>query len=251
MKKLALLLILVLLIEPNLVIGNVTNGSDTYNMIVSRINNIEGITTEYQNIMLNLNSQGALVSKTIKLLSDIKDLIWQSKTLLTENNYNEADARLEEALQLLPHITLDARSSFKVNKGRLALEESLSLIINARKQGYDVKKIEELYDNASILFNQAKESYINEDYDNIDSKIDSVLDIVNKISFEIEIMKNPSSNQNTINLLPTGFMISNYSWVFFPVVITIAAALIILKVSKRKKELKGIHKLVRIKSRME
>jgi len=250
MKKLALLLILVLLIEPNLVIGNVTNGSDTYNMIVSRINNIEGITTEYQNIMLNLNSQGALVSKTIKLLSDIKDLIWQSKTLLTENNYNEADARLEEALQLLPHITLDARSSFKVNKGRLALEESLSLIISARKQGYDVKKIEELYDNASILFNQAKESYINEDYDNIDSKIDSVLDIVNKISFEIEIMKNPT-NQNTINVLPTGFMISNYSWVSFPVVIGIATALIILKVSKRRKELKGIHKLVRIKSRME
>jgi hypothetical protein len=251
MKKLALLLILVLLIEPTLVLGDITNGSDTYSMMVSRINNIEGITAEYQNLILNLNSQGALVSKTIKLLSNIKDLIWQSKTLLTENMYDEAGAKLEEALKLLPRITLDARSSFKVNKGRLALEESLSLIINARKQGYDVKKIEEFYDNANLLYSQAKESYMNEDYDNIDSKIDSVLDIANKISSEVEIMKNPSNNQNTVNLSPTGFMISNYSWVSLPVVITIAAALIILKVSKRRKELKGIHKLVRIKSRME
>jgi len=249
MKKLALLLFLVLLIENTLVIGDVTN--ENYNATITRINNIESITTEYQEIIFNLNSQGALVSKTIKLLSDLKDLIWQSKTLLTENMYDEADAKLEEAFKLLPHVTLDARSSFKVNKGRLALEESLSLIINARKQGYDVKEIEEFYDNANLLYNQAKENYLNEDYDNIDSRIDSVLDITNKISSKIEIMKNPSNNQNIVNVSPTGFMISNYSWISFPIFITIVAALIILKISKRRKELKGIHKLVRIKSRME
>jgi hypothetical protein len=249
MKKLALFLVLALLIEPAFVMGNLTN--ETYKAMITRINNIEDITAEYQNLILNLNSQGALVSKPIKLLSDVKDLILQSKTLLIENKYEEADTKLEEAIKLLPYITLDARSSFKINKGRLALEESLSLIIDSRKQGYDVKKIEEFYDNASLLYNQAKENYLNEDYDNIDSKIDSVLDITSKISSEIEIMKNPNSNQNTINALPTGFMISNYSWISFPVVITIAAALIILKISKRKKELKGIHKLVRIKSRME
>jgi len=250
MNKLALLLILALFIEPTFVFGDVANESNVYNTIITRIYSIENITTEYQNLILNLNSQGALISKSVKLLTNVKDLILQSKTLLIENNFNEADAKLEEALKILPNITLDARSSFKVNKGRLALEESLSLIINAREQGYDITKIEKLYDNASLLYNQAKENYINEDYDNIDSKIDSVLDMTNEISSEIEIMKNPN-NQSTVNASPTGFMISNYSWISFPVVIIIAAALIILKISKRKKELKGIYKLERIKSRFK
>jgi hypothetical protein len=251
MKKLTLFLVLVLLIKPVFGIGDLTNDNETYNMISNKISNIENITVEYQNLILNLNSQGALVSKSISLLTNLKDLIWQSKMLLTENMLDNAEAKLEEAIRILPRITLDARSSFKINRGRLALEESLSLITNARRQGYDVKEIEGLYDDTSSLFNEAKESYTNEDYDNIDFKIDSVLEITNKISNEIESLKVIKSETNQNVSLPTGFMIINYSWISVLSVIVIAAVFIVLKISKRKKELKGIHKLVRIKSRME
>jgi hypothetical protein len=251
MKKLTLFLVLVLLIKPVFGIGDLTNDNETYNMISNKISNIENITVEYQNLILNLNSQGALVSKPISLLTNLKDLIWQSKMLLTENMLDNAEAKLEEAIRILPRITLDARSSFKINRGRLALEESLSLITNARRQGYDVKEIEGLYDDTSSLFNEAKESYTNEDYDNIDFKIDSVLEITNKISNEIESLKVIKSETNQNVSLPTGFMIINYSWISVLSVIVIAAVFIVLKISKRKKELKGIHKLVRIKSRME
>lgn len=251
MKKLTLFLVLVLLIKPVFGIGDLTNDNETYNMISNKISNIENITVEYQNLILNLNSQGALVSKSISLLTNLKDLIWQSKMLLTENMLDNAEAKLEEAIRILPRITLDARSSFKINRGRLALEESLSLITNARRQGYDVKEIEGLYDDTSSLFNEAKESYTNEDYDDIDFKIDSVLEITNKISNEIESPKVIKSETNQNVSLPTGFMIINYSWISVLSVIVIAAVFIVLKISKRKKELKGIHKLVRIKSRME
>ena len=251
MKKLTLFLVLVLLIKPVFGIGDLTNDNETYNMISNKISNIENITVEYQNLILNLNSQGALVSKSISLLTNLKDLIWQSKMLLTENMLDNAEAKLEEAIRILPRITLDVRSSFKINRGRLALEESLSLITNARRQGYDVKEIEGLYDDTSSLFNEAKESYTNEDYDNIDFKIDSVLEITNKISNEIESLKVIKSETNQNVSLPTGFMIINYSWISVLSVIVIAAVFIVLKISKRKKELKGIHKLVRIKSRME
>jgi hypothetical protein len=89
----------------------------------------------------------------------------------------------------------------------------LKSISETRKQGYDTKNIEALFDNANSLLTEAKSSYINEDYDNIDSKIVSVLETADKISYEIEKLKVTSPQvQNTTAQQPTGLVITNYSW---------------------------------------
>ena len=143
MKKLALIIFLILLIDS-------TNGFSISNTEVNKkISETEKITQDYQNLILNLNSQGAYASKSIKLFSDMKDLIWQAKILLNENDPNNANNLIEEAKSIAPRITMDVRFSLKINKGRLALERILSLISIARKEGYSVKVFEEYYDKAN------------------------------------------------------------------------------------------------------
>ena len=205
------------------------------NLVNNKINDIENITPQYQLLILNLSSQGAYASKSIKLFSDLQDMIWQSKMLLFENKFNSADKELEDAKKLAPRITLDVRSSFRVNEGSLALEKSLADISDMRKQGYDTKNIENLFDNANSLLTEAKDSYMNEDYDNIDAKIASVLDSADNISYEIEKLKvvNPQIQQNTSVAQPTGLMIRDYSWFSYILGIAIIAIAIFLVYKKR------------------
>jgi uncharacterized protein (UPF0332 family)/heme exporter protein D len=244
MKKLALVIFLFILVSSS-------NGfSISNNEVNGKISEIEKVTYEYQNLILNLNSQGAYTSKSIKLFSDMKDLIWQAKMLLNENDPENANRNLEEAKSIAPRITMDVRFSLEINKGRLALERALSLTSIARKEGYEVKAIEDYYDKANSLFNEAKELYKNEEYDKIDSKIESVLELTDKISNKVEELKEPIQTSET----PTGFMIINYSWLSYVigiVAIVLVITLVVIKVRRRKKELKGIPKLVRIKCRLE
>jgi ABC-type antimicrobial peptide transport system permease subunit len=170
--------------------------------------------------------------------------------LLNENDPENANRNLEEAKSIAPRITMDVRFSLEINKGRLALERALSLTSIARKEGYEVKAIEDYYDKANSLFNEAKELYKNEEYDKIDSKIESVLELTDKISNKVEELKEPIQTSET----PTGFMIINYSWLSYVigiVAIVLVITLVVIKVRRRKKELKGIPKLVRIKCRLE
>jgi uncharacterized protein (UPF0332 family)/heme exporter protein D len=245
MKKLALVIFLFILVSSS-------NGfSISNNEVNGKISEIEKVTHEYQNLILNLNSQGAYTSKSIKLFSDMKDLIWQAKMLLNENDPENANRNLEEAKSIAPRITMDVRFSLEINKGRLALERALSLIGIARREGYAVNALEEYYDKASSLFDEAKELYKNEEYDKIDSKIGSVLELTDKISNKIENLKNP---YQTSESSPTGFMIADYSWLspyIIGIMMIALVTLVIVKIRRRKKELKGISKLVRIKCRLE
>jgi len=232
----------------NLFIGRIQEKKNSVN---NKINDIENIASQYQSLILNLSSQGAYASKSIKLFSDLQDLIWQAKMLLFQDKFNSADKALEDAKKLAPRITLDIRSSFRVNEGTLALEKVLSEISDARKKGYDTKNIESLFDSANSLLTEAKNSYMNEDYNSIDSKIASVLDATDKISYEIEKLNViNSAQQNVSTTQPTGLMIRDYSWLSYVIGIMVVVV-IILKVSRRKKELRGISKLERVKSRLE
>jgi len=250
MKKLALIIFLILLIDS-------TNGFSISNTEVNKkISETEKITQDYQSLILNLNSQGAYASKSIKLFSDMKDLIWQAKILLNENDPNNANNLIEEAKSIAPRITMDVRFSLKINKGRLALERILSLIGIARKEGYDTKNVENLFDKANSLLSEANNNYVNEDYDSIDLKIDSLLESTDNISYEIEKLSTiKSETQNSVPTIqqPTGLMIVNYSRLlpYIIGIVIIALVLVILKARRRRKELKGISKLVRIKCRLE
>ena len=198
--------------------------------IVNKISDIENITPQYQLLILNLSSQGAYASKSIKLFSELQDMIWQAKMNLFQSKFNSADKTLEDAKKIAPRITLDVRSSFRVNEGNLALEDALKSISETRKQGYDTKNIEALFDNANSLLTEAKSSYINEDYDNIDSKIASVLETADKISYEIEKLKviNPTQQNISTSNQSTGLMITDYSWISYLLGITIIAAVIVI-----------------------
>lgn len=205
-------------------------------LVNNKINDIEIITPQYQSLILNLSSQGAYASKSIKLFSDLQELVWQAKMFLFQNKFNSADGKLEDAKKIAPRITLDVRSSFRVNEGSLALDKALSLISNARKEGYDVKDIENYFDSANSLLTEAKNSYLNEDYDSIDSKIASVLETVDKISYEIEKLKviKPQVQQNVpIPEQPTGLMIRDYSWFSYILGIAIITVAIFLVYKRR------------------
>ena len=248
MKKLVLALLLIVLLEPSFALSY---EEETYKSINSKINEVESIALQFQQLILNLNSQGAYTSNSLKLFSDMKDLIWQAKMLLNEKKFNDANIKLEEAKSIAPQITSDISFSFKINKGRLALEEASSLIGDAKKEGYEVKEIEDYYYNASSLFSEAKESFANGDYIKADFKIESVLEITDKISNEIKNLNTVKIEPNP-NVPPTGFVISEHSWFSFEVgILTIAiiALITLLRKARRKKELRGISKLVRIKNR--
>jgi heme exporter protein D len=245
MKKLVLIIFLLILIRPAF-------GLSYEEELNNKIIDVESTASHYQDLILNLNSQGAYTSRSIKILSEMRDLIWQAKMLITGSNFYLADQKIEEAKSIAPKITMDIRFSLKINKGRLALEEAFSLISKARKEGYDVKAIEDYYYDASSLFNEAKENYANEEYDYVDSKIDSILETNEKISSEIEKL-NDVSIQPASKTSLTGFIIADYSWLSYVIGLIALAivALIAFKRSRRKKELKGIPKLVRIKCRLE
>jgi hypothetical protein len=205
--------------------------------VENKIKDIEDVTPQYQLLILNLSSQGAYASKSIKLFSDMQDLIWQAKMLFYENKFNSADKVLENSKKIAPRITLDVRSSFRVNEGSLALEKALADISDMRKQGYDTKRIEEMLDNANSLLTEAKNSYINEDYDNIDSKIASVLETADKISYEIEKLKviKPQVTQNvTTTQQPTGLLIRDYSWMSYALGIVAIVAIAVFLVYKKR-----------------
>ena len=208
------------------------------NIVNNKINEIENLIPQYQSLILNLSSQGAYASKSIKLFSDLQDLIWQSKIPLFQNKFNSADKILEDAKKIAPILTLDIRSSFRVNEGDKTLEKTMALISNTRKEGYDTKSIETEFDKANLLLTEAKESYLNENYDNIDSKIDALLDLADKISYEIEKLKvippiteNASTIQPTTQ--PTGLVIRNYSWLSYVLGIAIIAVAVFIVYKKK------------------
>lgn len=103
-------------------------------LVNNKINDIENLTPQYQYLILNLSSQGAYASKSIKLFSELQDLVWKAKMFLFQNKFNSADRDLEDAKKLAPRITLDVRSSFRVNEGRLASDKALTLISNTRRR---------------------------------------------------------------------------------------------------------------------
>ncbi len=216
----------------NLFVNRIQEKKD---IVTGKISDVENLTPQYQYLILNLSSQGAYASKSIKLFSDLQDMIWQSKMLLFQSKFNSADKMIEDAKKIAPHITLDVRSSFRVNEGNLALEDALKSISETRKQGYDTKNIEALFDNANSLLTEAKSSYINEDYDNIDSKIASVLETADKISYEIEKLKVTSPQvQNTTAQQPTGLVITNYSWTSYTLGVIAVIAIAIFLAYKKK-----------------
>lgn len=141
----------------------------------------------------------------------------------------------------------------QLNKVTTCLESVLAEIDVLRKQGYDTGSIEAMFDDANSLLTEAKNSYFNKDYNSVNSKISSVLDSVNKISYEIEKLNVTSvQTPQSVPSQPTGLMIVDYSWVSYLVgAVVVIAAIVILKVGRKKKELRGISKLVRIKSRLE
>jgi len=202
----------------------------------NEISEIENVTPQYEELILNLSSQGAYASKSIKLFSTLQNMIWQGKVLLFQNKFNSADTELDEAKKLAPNITLDVRSSFRVNEGSLALDKAMSSISDARKQGYDMKAVENEFDQANALLAEAKNSYMNEDYDSIDSKIALVLDTADKISYEIEKLEaiNPQVNQTAPAAQPTGLMIRDYSWISFPLLIIAVVAVAVFIVYKKR-----------------
>lgn len=210
------------------------------NYINNKISDVESVTPQYQLLILNLSSQGAYASKSIKLFSDMQQMIWQAKMFLYQNKFNSADKTLEDAKAIAPRITLDVRSSFRVNEGSLALEKALATISDLRKQGYDTKNIEAMFDDANSILTEAKNRYVNEDYDNIDPKIASALEAADKIAYEIEKLKVIKQAQTNAPLTqpttqqPTGLLISDYSWAPYTLGIVAIVAIAIFLVYKRK-----------------
>jgi cytolysin (calcineurin-like family phosphatase) len=157
-------------------------------------------------------------------------MIWQSKMLLFQSKFNSADKMIEDAKKLALQITLDVRFSFRVNEGSIALEKVLASINDAGKQGYNITKIENEFDSANSLLTEAKNDYINGNYDGIDSNIDSVLKTSDNISQEIENLKaiNHQASENVSTLEPTGLVIKDYSWISYIVGIAIIMVAVFL-----------------------
>jgi hypothetical protein len=246
MKKLIFAFVFALLASPVLCISQaVTSGS-----VSADIMSVENMTQQYQNLILNLNSQGAYASKSIELLSDMKDILWQAKMFLSQTKVDEANQMVEKAKIIAPRITLDISFSLKINQGRLALEEASVLISKARKEGYDVKTFEGYYDKASALFTEAKSSYESEAYQAVNSKISEIMSLVESVSKGVDSLKVVEEVQPT-----TGFVISlpdvnvaSYWWVGAVVVLLIAA--ILIKTRKTVKKLSQVSRLEIIKNRM-
>lgn len=250
MRSAAFLIALALVAVPAL---GMSDSISNYNAVSERIALVDNVTAQYQSLVLNLNSQGALISKPIEMLNEVEGLASQSKSFLSEGDINDANSTIEEAVAMLPQITLDISSSYTVNRGRLALEESLSIITSARSQGYDTKGMEDVYYNASSILNDARQSYTNGDYGSVEPKVDAVISMASNISTSFEELKAEATGQEVsqVSVVPTGFFLLGYSWVSYPIILIIASSFIILKATRRKKELKGIEKLVRIKCRLE
>jgi hypothetical protein len=245
MKKLLFAIVLTVLLSPILCLSD----SKTYSSVESDIASVEETAGNYQDIIINLNSQGAYAAKSIKLLSDMKDLIWQSKMLLSEQRLDEAAQTLGEAKLLAPRITLDVTFSFKINKGRLALEEASALISKAEKEGYDIKALEGYYDQAGDLLAQAKSSYDGEDYEAVDPKISQIMSLAESVSKGADSLDVVQAQQ------PSGFAIGlsnagepNYWWIGGILAVILVA--IILKTRKSVKKLNQVSRLEIIKNRM-
>jgi hypothetical protein len=246
MKKLLFAFVFALLASPILCMSQtVTSGSVSTDMM-----SVENLTQQYQDLILNLNSQGAYASKSIELLSEMKDILWQAKMLLSQSKVDEASQMVEKAKIIAPRITLDISFSSKINKGRLALEEADALISKARKEGYEVKTFEGYYDKAVALFAQAKSSYESEAYEAVDSKISEITRLAENVSKGVDNLKAVREFQPT-----TGFVISlsdvnitSYWWVGVIAVFLVAA--IIIKTRKTVKKLSQVSRLEIIKNRM-
>lgn len=78
---------------------------------------------------------------------------------------------------------------------------------------------------------------MNENYDDIDAKIKTVLETTDKISYEIEKLKviRPQVAQNvSAPQQPTGLMITDYSWFSFVLGIVAIVAVAVFLVYKRR-----------------
>jgi len=197
----------------------VTRIKEKYDATQSKVNDLEGYIPYFEESIFNLNFQGAQLSNPIKLFSEFQDSIWEAKLLFYRNEFNSADKGLEDARQLIPKLELDINTSLKIKEGSSALENALSLINDAKKEGYDVKSIESEFDDANSLLFEANDDYINGKYGLVDTKIDSILKTAEKIAKDVQEIRTSGLKPETVKNVsitipqtiqqPTGSFIQN------------------------------------------
>ena len=208
---------------------------EKYDATQNKVNELEGYIPSFEKAIFNLSFQNAQISKPIKLFSEFQDSIWEAKLLFYRNKFNSADKGLESAKQIIPKLTLDINTSLNINKGVSVLENSLSLINDAKKEGYEIKDIENEFDSANSLIFEAKDDYMNEKYDLVVNKIDSILKTVEKIAKDIQEIRASELKPETVQNVPvtttqaiqqpTGSFIQNY-----PTLLTAFAGIAIVAV---------------------
>jgi len=119
------------------------------------------------------------------------------------------------------------------------MDSVLTLILDAKRQGLDVKDIENEFDNANSLLFVAKEDYQNENYNSIDLKVNSILYTADKIIQDIskinttaQIQQNVSSNPLP-QPSPIGLVIKDYSWVSIVLGIVIISVIVFVIYKRR------------------
>lgn len=180
----------------------VTRIKERYDVAQNKINELEGYIPYFEKSIFNLSFQSAQFSKPIKLFSQFQDSVWEAKLLFYRNKFNSADKGLESAKQLIPKLNIDIETSLRIKEGSSALENALSLINDAKKEGYDIKNIENEFDSANSLIFEVNDDYIKENYDTIDSKIDSILKTTEKIAKDIQDIKTSELKPETVQNIP-------------------------------------------------
>jgi hypothetical protein len=207
-----------------------------YDFTQNKINDLENLFPSFEKSIFNLSFQGAQFSKSIKLFSELQDSTWEAKLLFYRNKFNSANKQLEDLKHLISKLTIDIATSLKIEEGNSALRDVLSLINDAKKEGYDIKNIENDFDSANTLLFEAKDNYMNENYDVVNSEIDSILKTAEKIVKDIQQIKSSKPTPETVQNVPvittppaTGLMIQNYTGLlsFFAGIAIIAIVIVI------------------------
>lgn len=227
----------------------VTRIKEKYDATQSKVNDLESYIPSFEESIFNLNFQGAQLSNSIKIFSEFQDSIWNAKLLFYRNEFNSADKGLEDTRQLIPKLELDINTSLKIKEGSSALENALSLINNAKKDGYDVKNIEIEFDGANSLLFEANDDYINGKYDLVGTKIDSILNTTEKITKDVQEIRNSQPTPETVQNVstvpqtvkqPTGSLIQNNP-TLLTAFVDIAVALVIVVIFYKRRTSKFVY----------
>jgi hypothetical protein len=202
--------------------------SDSVNRMIV---DVENLMPHYKDLVHNLTSQGIYAPNTVDFLSNMESSFWNATGLLNQDMFNSASDALGYAMSEGSKIDVDVNSSLKLNEGSVALNRSLSMMREAIKLGYNTTEIESYYDESSTFLNEAKDSYIVQNYDDVDAKVASVIDLANRISSELDALKNPPAQ----NISPTGFDIKVLSWAPYVLVVAIVGVAVAFIVYKRRK----------------